>query len=288
MAPVIWGLDLAEIKWSKFKSSYMWNSEYHMRRTKFIVYQCALIFCVVSESLGTAALSDYVDMQTRIQGISASRIHVYNDDYVGAASFNIFAGVFVAFIFGAAFFFDLIWPERKESKGVRIAWKVCGVLAVVMHLAAALTLTVITARHRAFIRGDHGQTILTEQEQRVWWRQYSKHSEAPLIYRHNPRAIAAVVFSWIGWCSLPPSCVLLYLGIDNTEKGPGPKSAHARARDASFEEGQADSDAEKPRASSDDPEANGASPSSTHAGDGTYDAPAPVAEQAPAQSDAAR
>lgn len=57
MAPVIWGLDLAEIKWSKFKSSYMWNNEYHLRRTKFIVYQLALIFCVVSESLGTAALS---------------------------------------------------------------------------------------------------------------------------------------------------------------------------------------------------------------------------------------
>lgn len=57
MAPVIWGLDLAEIKWSKFKSGYMWNNEYHLRRTKFIVYQCALIFCVVSESLGTAALS---------------------------------------------------------------------------------------------------------------------------------------------------------------------------------------------------------------------------------------
>jgi hypothetical protein len=57
MAPVVWGLDLAEIKWSKFKSSYMWNNEYHLRRTKFIVYQCALIFCVISESLGTDVLS---------------------------------------------------------------------------------------------------------------------------------------------------------------------------------------------------------------------------------------
>lgn len=38
MAPVIWGLNLGEIQWSKFKSSYMWNNEYHLRRTKFIVY----------------------------------------------------------------------------------------------------------------------------------------------------------------------------------------------------------------------------------------------------------
>ena len=56
--PVIWGLDLAEMQWYKFGSNYMFrNRDYHLRRTKFIVYQCALIFCVVSESLGTAALS---------------------------------------------------------------------------------------------------------------------------------------------------------------------------------------------------------------------------------------
>lgn len=54
---VIWGLDLHEIQWGKFKNSYMWNNEYHMRRTKFVIYQLAMILCVVSESLGTAALS---------------------------------------------------------------------------------------------------------------------------------------------------------------------------------------------------------------------------------------
>lgn len=54
---VIWGLDLKEMQWGKFKNSYMWNNEYHLRRTKFIVYQLAMILCVVSESLGTAALS---------------------------------------------------------------------------------------------------------------------------------------------------------------------------------------------------------------------------------------
>lgn len=54
---VIWGLDLHEIQWGKFKSSNMWNSRYHGRRTRFIVYQLAMILTVVSESLGTAALS---------------------------------------------------------------------------------------------------------------------------------------------------------------------------------------------------------------------------------------
>ena len=57
MAPVIWGLDLSEMKWSKFKGSYMWNDEWHLRRTKFIIYQLAMILTVVSESLGTDVLS---------------------------------------------------------------------------------------------------------------------------------------------------------------------------------------------------------------------------------------
>lgn len=54
---VIWGLDLHEIHYSKFKSSYMFNRAYHLRRTKMIVYQLAMILCVCSESVGTAAFS---------------------------------------------------------------------------------------------------------------------------------------------------------------------------------------------------------------------------------------
>ena len=66
---IIWGLDLAEIKWAKFKSSNMWNGEYHMRRTRFVVYQLAMICCVVSESLGTAALSGMCDVSASIKSI---------------------------------------------------------------------------------------------------------------------------------------------------------------------------------------------------------------------------
>lgn len=54
---VIWGLDLNEMQWRKFKGSYMWSNQYHLRRSKFIVYQLAMILCVVSESLGTDVLS---------------------------------------------------------------------------------------------------------------------------------------------------------------------------------------------------------------------------------------
>lgn len=58
MAPVLFGLDLADLAWYKFGNEWMFkNNEYHLRRTKFIIYQLAMIFCVLSESLGTAALS---------------------------------------------------------------------------------------------------------------------------------------------------------------------------------------------------------------------------------------
>ena len=72
---VIWGLDLREIRWSKFKNEYMWNDEYHLRRTKFIVYQIAMIFCVVSESLGTAALSGIFTLHSCLK-IYISRKHI--------------------------------------------------------------------------------------------------------------------------------------------------------------------------------------------------------------------
>jgi len=200
MAPVIWGLDLKEMKWGKFKSSYMFgNRDYHLRRTKFIVYQCALIFCVVSESLGTAALSDYIDAQNFVKGLDR-RVYVYNNDYVGVASYNIFAGVFVAFIFGAAFFFDLFWPARNETKGVRIAWKVCGILAVVFYTADAFALTIITAMRCQHFAGPgisrnsaYAASLLS---------QFKKDGGTPICYRDNGRAIAAVVFCWPGWLSV--------------------------------------------------------------------------------------
>lgn len=184
MAPVIFGLNLGEFTWSKFGNKNMWNKFYYLRRTKFVIYQCALIFCVLSESLGTAALSDYVDEQKYIRGLN-SEAYEYNNDYIGIASYNIFAGVFVAFVFGAAYFFDLIWPERHEDRGIRVAWKICAVVATVFYFAAALAMTIIVAIRSAYISG-----VSSEEAQRL----LDAYNGSPLIYRHNGRAIASVVF----------------------------------------------------------------------------------------------
>lgn len=129
--------------------------------------------------------------------------YVYNNDYVGAASYNIFAGVFVAFIFGAAFFFDLFWPERHESKSVRIAWKVCGVLSTLAHLAAALELTIITSTRQGYVTG------VSQAEGENLVGQFHKDGGTPLNYKKNGRAVAAVVFAWLGFCSVVPSYVIM-------------------------------------------------------------------------------
>lgn len=84
---------------------------------------------------------EYVDQQEFIQNLN-NLVVVYNDDFIGIASYNIFVGIAVATIFGAAFFFDLFWPERKESKSVHLAWKMCAVVVCVLAFADVIAMTV--------------------------------------------------------------------------------------------------------------------------------------------------
>jgi lipid-A-disaccharide synthase-like uncharacterized protein len=131
---------------------------------------------------------DYVDQQKYVERYSRSlgpRISVKNNNIIGAFSYNIFVGVYVATIFGAAFFFDLFWPERRESKAVRIAWKACSMLACCFALSSAIVLTVILSTKRAILVGDS-----TGLELRL---------SPPLEYKSNGEAIASVVLIWLGW-----------------------------------------------------------------------------------------
>jgi len=220
---VIWGLDMKEMQWGKFKSGYMWNNTYHNRRTKFIIYQLAMILCVVSESLGTAALSDYVDQQKFVSKLDRN-VMIHNNNFVGIASYNIFVGIFVATIFGAAFFFDLFWPERQESRGVINALKACSVFACMLTLSDALAYTYITASKSAHLTGtdfERGQGLLS---------QFKKAGETPLAYNKNGRAIASVVFLWPGMIFTFVSTYLLWHSLNHIDKL-GVFSAHARHLD---------------------------------------------------------
>ncbi|KAG8845585.1 hypothetical protein FRB96_002338 [Tulasnella sp. 330] len=214
---VIWGLDLKEMQWSKFRSSYMFNRTYHLRRTKMIVYQIAMILCVCSESVGTAALSDYAGQQQYVAGVNGATI--YNNDFIGIASYNIFVGIAVATIFGAAFFFDLFWPERHESPAVKISWKISAVVVTIMAFADAIALTVIVATRGAYLKG-----VSATEESAIL---QAHHYTPPLEYRRNGRAVASVVLLWPGLIATIASTFILFASYKHNEKY-GPKSHYGR------------------------------------------------------------
>jgi lipid-A-disaccharide synthase-like uncharacterized protein len=134
---------------------------------------------------------DYVDQQKFVSKLNRN-VTIHNNNFVGIASYNIFVGIFVATIFGAAFFFDLFWPERSESRGVKNAWKACSVFACMLTLSCALAYTYIVATQSARLTGtdaSNGGRLLSL---------FKKAGETPLEYKKNGRAIASVVFLWPG------------------------------------------------------------------------------------------
>ncbi|KAH8599722.1 hypothetical protein B0O99DRAFT_503275 [Bisporella sp. PMI_857] len=223
---VIWGLDLKEIQWAKFKGSYMFNQVYHLRKTKMIVYQMAMILCVVSESVGTAALSDYVDQQDGISTRTNGQAMVENNDIVGIFSYNIFIGIAVATIFGSGFFFDLFWPERTESPGVKLAWKISSVVICFMALADAIALTVIVATRKAYITG-----VSSAQASAL----FTANGPPNPVYRHNAYCVASTVILWPGVVASFASTYIMWKSLAHNEKF-GPKAAAYRNKEEAFAE----------------------------------------------------
>jgi len=177
-----------------------------------------MIFCVVSESVGTAALSDYVDQQDGIERRTRHRAHVKNDDYIGIASYNIFVGIAVATIFGSGFFFDLFWPERHESRAVKIAWKISSLVVSFMALADAIAMTVIVAT-----RSSH----MTGVSLAVANRLFKENGKPNPVYRHNPYCVASTVILWLGMVFSFASTYIMWKSIAHNDKV-GPFSAKHR------------------------------------------------------------
>jgi len=230
MSPTLWGLDLRQIHPNKFKSSYMWNNVYHLRRTKFIVYQLAMVFCVISESVGTAALSNYRDQAKDIERLGLPGGTEWSGDYIGVASYNIFNGIFVACVFGAAFFFDLIFPERREDRGIRRAWKWSAVATCFTTLASAIAMTVIFSTRSSRIDGT--------PEQQAYITQVLRDNGAdPLKYSENKLTKASLAFIWPGWVACLAATWVLWKSDKWVVKN-GPWSAserEAREREGCFE-----------------------------------------------------
>ncbi|KAF2274926.1 uncharacterized protein EI97DRAFT_353982, partial [Westerdykella ornata] len=184
----LWGLDLSELRWNKLRSENMWyNRDYHHRRTRFICYHAATIFCVISECLGTKALADYASIQPSIAASTQPPFQTDTTLFIAAAAFNIFAGVYVAAVFGTAFFFDLFWPDRKESRAVKRAWAICSVLACCVTLTSVAFLTHVVSNKSVRVTDEMGvDRVLTD------------YHGPPLRYSENAFAVAVTAFMWVG------------------------------------------------------------------------------------------
>jgi hypothetical protein len=168
----------------------------------------------------TGRCADYLDQQTFLVGHTPSNADatIHNNDFIGAFGYNIFCGVFVAFIFGSGFFFDLIWPERREDRGIKNAWRYCAVAASLFELSAAFATTIIVARHSGYVSG-----VSKERASEL----LSKFGGPPLDYNKSHRAVASVVFVWLGAIFTIVSTIIMWISIGHNEEH-GPKSAHVR------------------------------------------------------------
>lgn len=188
-----------------------------------------MIFLVVSESLGTAVLSDYIDQQNELQG-QFPGIDVFNNNYVGIASYNIFIGVSAAIIFGAAFFFDLFFPDRYEPRWVQNMWMGSAIFSCVAGLGDALAYTVILSLRRERI------SHYNLEDPALIEALDATHNTTPILYRQSGRAVASVVFLWVGWCCAIASTVVMIMFYRYYRKYGTAKSTHARqAEDGKFD-----------------------------------------------------
>jgi hypothetical protein len=137
--------------------------------------------------------ADYVDQQKYLSH-HLPTLFVHNNAFVAIASSNIFVGIYVATIFGAAFFFDLFWPARRESRAVKTAWKICSVLACALTLACAIAYTYVVVVKRAWVTRPDGW--------RAGWEAVrvglAGYHGSTLRYQKNGRAVTSVVFLWVG------------------------------------------------------------------------------------------
>lgn len=162
-----------------------------------------MIFCVISESVGTAALSDYRDQAKEVSRLEGGGVEEWSGDFIGVASYNIFNGIFVAFVFGAAFFFDLIFPERREDVGIRRAWKYSAVVTCFTTLGSAIAMTVVFSTHSSRLSGN------PEDVARISTLLENNGSD-PLEYRDNALAKASLAFLWPGWVACCVSTWVLW------------------------------------------------------------------------------
>lgn len=205
MTRLIEGLDRKDMKWSKFKSSYMYNNVYYKRRTKFIVYQLATTSIGIGHIFGDLAMKGQfklpAKLTTRMANYKADYIHqqkdswpefprasINNTTFIATFAFNLASCSLIAIILTLALLFDLFWPERRETSGVQTTWKLSALFASVCQLAASLVTTIVVASQQASVTGIPPESLAA----------FKDTIQTPLKYSQDTKAVIAITLCWVG------------------------------------------------------------------------------------------
>ncbi|RAL59783.1 hypothetical protein DID88_000412 [Monilinia fructigena] len=198
MAPVIWGLDLKEMQWGKFKGKYMFNDVYHLRKTKMIVYQIAMILCVCSESVGTAALSDYVDQR---DGITTR--YGYHTSLLRS--------------FGSGFFFDLFLAPTCGNSRCEEGMEDLFCFDVYLYFGRCYR----SYCHRSYTQRATIDGLSNSAAQKYF---FDLNGPPAPIYRKNAYCVGSTVLLWLGMLGTFASTYIMWKSIAH-DKIHGPFAA---------------------------------------------------------------
>ncbi|ORY92629.1 hypothetical protein BCR35DRAFT_4922 [Leucosporidium creatinivorum] len=196
----VWGFDLSELKFSSFGHKALFDPRYHLRKTRIIIYQCAMLVCLAAECTATYSLDKYEDLQTHIETTFPGS-HLYQNDIIDVQIVTIVFNVLVACIFGAEFFFLAQYPAHTYPKWYRRSMEGAAIFICLGLTAAALSSTIIVARNSA---------VLGHVSQSVYDAALAEYFRPPIKYSKWAVNIAFVVLIWIGLCFVIASTFLMF------------------------------------------------------------------------------
>ncbi|GAA6009572.1 uncharacterized protein JCM10292_006683 [Rhodotorula paludigena] len=199
--PFILGIPLGDLSFSAFSSKKMFDRRWHLRAERFVVYQLAMLICLAAECTATYSYAKYEDLEEHVEN-AFPPADLNRTNIMGFHISTIVFCVFVATIFGADFFFLLMFPRHVFPRWYQTTKKALAVFITAGVFACALGATIVIARQSATITGVPQSTIDAATD--LYFR-------PPLEYRSWAVNIAWICLIWPGFIACVASCILMFI-----------------------------------------------------------------------------
>ncbi|KAJ6015495.1 hypothetical protein N7540_010086 [Penicillium herquei] len=176
-------------------------------RISFLPFILAILFSLTAFGVGVAGLVDYIHQRKHLIAL-VEKSKIYDRAFIIVGSYHIFASIFITIIsyLGLA----LLYLQYSLSNFTKLLWRTSVILAVTCLTGDALALTIIVAT-KDVTYGNVGPHVTVYMDEAV------ESSGVPLDYRHDPKVLAAVVFTWFAWLCAIFSCLSLFSGQKKIE-----------------------------------------------------------------------